>query len=174
MWGERERVVIVAHCILNQATRARWEGGGATRVEGMFSEIVEALARNGVGAIQMECPEFSLYGNPRPPRSKEEYEIQEFKEKCHEIAERAIRALRRMELVAVLGFENSPSCGVERTTRTIKDSMVISPGQGHLMEALQQQMIPIGLKPPFIGVNLKDDGVTESLRKLKGLIDKDK
>ncbi|MCK5319417.1 MAG: hypothetical protein KAJ55_16010, partial [Anaerolineales bacterium] len=67
MTGNRDKVVFVVHCVLNQTTRARWGEGGASREGGMVSEVVSLLMRQGIGAIQMECPEFSLYGNPRPP-----------------------------------------------------------------------------------------------------------
>ena len=107
--------MIVAHCIMNQSTRARWEGGGATRVKGAVEEVIYPLVKQGVGIIQMECPEQALYGNPRPPKSRDEYDTPEFKGKCSETAKRALRALgdgKTMELIAVLGFEGSPSCGV--------------------------------------------------------------
>ncbi|RLI09377.1 hypothetical protein DRO42_04375, partial [Candidatus Bathyarchaeota archaeon] len=78
MTRPRDKVAFVSHCILNQATRARWEGGGARRERGMLRDVVETLLSHGVGAVQMECPEFSLYGNPRPPRSKDDYDTPEF------------------------------------------------------------------------------------------------
>jgi len=53
MFRKREKVAFVSHCILNQATRAWWRGGGASRERGMLRDIVEVLLRHGVGAIQM-------------------------------------------------------------------------------------------------------------------------
>jgi len=93
----RDRVAIVAHCILNQAARAWWGEGGASREKGMVSDVVGLLARHGVGVIQMGCPEFSLYGNPRRPRSREESDTPEFREKCREIAIQA-----RVEIEALM------------------------------------------------------------------------
>jgi predicted secreted protein len=171
--GSRDRVVIAAHCILNQSTRARWEGGGATRVNGGIEEVIDPLVKHGVGIIQMECPEQALFGNPRPPKSRDDYDIPEFKEKCSEIAERALRALedgKAMELIAVLGFEGSPSCGVERPTRTIEGSHTDSPGEGHLIEALRQKMKEKGCDAPFIGVGLRDEEMSSALRRLESLL----
>jgi predicted secreted protein len=169
----RDLVVIVSHCILNQSTRARWEGGGATRIKGVIEEVIETLVKHGVGIIQMECPEQALYGNPRPPKSRDDYDTPEFKGKCSEIAERALRALgdgRAMELISVLGFEGSPSCGVKRTTRTIEGSHTESPGEGHLIEALRFKMREKGYDSPFIGVGLREEEMSSALRRLESLL----
>jgi len=167
----RDRVVILAHCIMNQATRARWEGGGATRTEGAIKEIITPLLEHGIGIIQMECPEQTLYGNPRPPKSRDDYDTPEFKEKCREIAVRAMQTIEKStELIAALGFEGSPSCGVERTTRTIKGSHAESPGEGHLIEALRKEMKEKGLDTPIIGVGLREGEMNLALRKLESLL----
>jgi uncharacterized protein YbbK (DUF523 family) len=145
----------------------------------MVSEVVSLLMRQGIGAIQMECPEFSLYGNPRPPRSREEYDTPEFKGRCREIA---IQACERMEALiegrgdleievsAILGFEGSPSCGVERTTRTINGERQRTLGRGHLIEALQRELRRRGMEVPFLGVSLRVEG-GEALRRLEAFIE---
>ena len=107
----RDRGVIIAYYILNQATRAMWDGGGTARTEGTIEEIMTPLLEHGVGIIQMECPEQTLDRNPRPPKSKNDYDTPEFKEKCREIAMRAVQTIENgpPELIAALGFEGSPS-----------------------------------------------------------------
>lgn len=164
MAPRREKVAFVCHCVLNQSTRAWWGDAGASRERGMVKKVVEALMGHGVGTVQMDCPEFGLYGNPRPPRSKDEYYTTEFRHCCREIATEAcdkIKALLEkgrdptVDVVAVIGFENSPSCGVERTTCTIEGRNVSSPGRGHLMDALEDEMRRRGLDAPFVGVSLK-------------------
>jgi predicted secreted protein len=146
----------------------------------MVSEVVGILMRHGVGAIQMECPEFNLYGNPRPLRSREEYDTPEFKGKCREIA---IQACERMEALmedggdpeievrAILGFEGSPSCGVELTTRTINGEPRRAPGRGHLVEALQRELRRRGMEVPFLGVSLRAEEGREALRRLEAIIE---
>jgi hypothetical protein len=146
----------------------------------MIPEIAGFLASHGVGVIQMECPEFSLYGNPRPPKSKDDYDTPRFKAKCRDIAQRTLNALGTgkhgqppgMEPVAVLGFENSPSCGVERTSKTIEGSMSPSPGRGHLMDALEREMELRGFNTPYIGVSLRDDDIRRALDKLENIFQK--
>jgi len=178
MVQRREKVAFVSHCILNQATRARWEGGGASRERGMFRDVVEVLLSHGVGAVQMGCPEFSLYGNPRPPRSKDGYDIPEFRERCREIAEHACDLMERFlegtappgfRIVAVLGVENSPSCGVVRVSRTVEGEIVSRPGRGHLMDALEAEMRLRGIDVPMIGVSFRPGEREDGLRRLGGL-----
>jgi len=156
---------------MNQSTRARWEGGGAARTEGTIDEIITPILNHGVGIIQMECPEQTLYGNPRPPKSRDDYDTPEFKEKCREIAVRAMQTIEKStELIAALGFEGSPSCGVERTTRTINGSHAESPGEGHLIEALRHEMREKGLDAPIIGVGLREGELSLALGKLESLL----
>jgi predicted secreted protein len=167
-----DRVVILAHCIVNQSTRARWQGGGATRTEGTITDVITPLIEHGIGIIQMECPEQTLYGNPRHPRSRDDYEIPVFKDKCREIAVRTTQAIENSasKLIAVLGFEGSPSCGVERTTRTIEGSHAESPGEGHLIEAIRQEMREKGLDAPIIGVGLREGEMRVALGKVGTLL----
>jgi predicted secreted protein len=179
---KRDKVAFVSHCILNQATRAWWEEGGASRERGMVSDVVDLLMRHGVGTIQMGCPEFSLYGNPRPPCSWEEYNTPEFKEKCREMAIQTCEKMETLtereaepviEITAILGFEGSPSCGVERTTRTIRGERRRAPGRGHLIEALRREMKSRGLQVTFLGVSLREDERRDALRKLRAIVTDD-
>ncbi|MFQ6053892.1 MAG: hypothetical protein ACE5OO_06685 [Candidatus Bathyarchaeia archaeon] len=174
----RDKVVLLSHCILNQATRAWWEGGGASRGRGMLGDVVEVLLRHGVGAVQMECPEFSLYGNPRPPKSKEGYDTPEFKKRCREIAHRACDLMARcseggeafgIEVLAVIGVENSPSCGVTKVSRPVGGERISRPGRGHLIDALMDEMQRRGLVVPMIGVSLKPEDREASIRELEAL-----
>jgi predicted secreted protein len=175
---ESERVVLVSHCILNQSTRARWGGGGARRDTGILRDLVDLLMAEGIGVVQIDCPEFSLFGNPRRPRTKEGYDTPEFREICSQIAGRTcdrIAAFQRtgptgIEVVAVLGMEGSPSCGVGRTPRIIDDEGVDASEPGLLIETLMEKMRNMGLETPILGMSLREDEGEERLRALKALI----
>jgi predicted secreted protein len=78
MIDSRGRVALVAYCILNQITRAWWGEDEVSRGEGMVSDFVGFLMRHGISTVQMGCPKFSPFDNPREPRSKEGYDKQEF------------------------------------------------------------------------------------------------
>ncbi len=169
----------MCHCVLNQSTRAWWGSGGARREEGMVSDVVGTLMSHGVGAVQMGCPEFSLHGNPRPPQSRDEYDTPEFRHRCREIAASACDAMKSLqekgrnplvEVVAVVGVENSPSCGVEWTTRTIDGESKVSRGRGLLIEALEEEMQRRELDVPLIGVSMKADEREDCLSRLRALV----
>jgi predicted secreted protein len=179
MIPRRQQVAFVCHCILNQSTRAWWGAGGAKREKGMVSEVVSTLMSHGVGMVQIDCPEFSLYGNPRPPRSRDEYDTPEFRRRCREIAASACDAMEnlkekgrdpRVDVIAVVGVENSPSCGVEWTTRTIDGESRASRGRGLLIEAVEDEMRQRGLDAPLIGVSMKEDEREEGLKRLRAFV----
>jgi predicted secreted protein len=178
MDDESDRVVMVSHCILNQSTRARWGGGGARRDTGILRNVLEMLMDEGVGVVQIDCPEFSLFGNPRRPRTKEGYDTPEFREVCGQIAGRVcdrIVAFQKtgpmgVEVVAVLGVEGSPSCGVGRTPRIIDDEGVDAPEPGLLMETLMDEMRRMEIETPIMGMSLREGEGEERLRALKALI----
>lgn len=53
-----KKVVLLSHCILNENTRYL---GGACR-SGCITEIVEQSSKNGLGIVQMPCPEQIAWG----------------------------------------------------------------------------------------------------------------
>ena len=174
MSNQRNKIAFVSHCILNQATRAEWAGGKARRETGMLRNVVEIFLDNGIGAIQLDCPEFNLYGNPRQPRSKDGYDTPIFIDHCREIAvgacdlmERYINGETPSSIVAIVGVENSPSCGINNVTRTVNGEDKHLPGKGHLMEALEAEMLCRGIDIPMIGVSLNHEKQKEELFKFK-------
>jgi predicted secreted protein len=56
-----KRVIFVAHCLLNQNTRYL---GGAFR-RGCVDEFVEGIRQEGLGIVQMHCPEQCAWGGVR-------------------------------------------------------------------------------------------------------------
>jgi predicted secreted protein len=173
------KLVLVSHCILNQFTRAWWGSGGASRDGGVVVDAIDAISDCGAGVIQMECPEFSLYGNPRDPQTKDGYDTPKFRERCQEIAVRACDRVEEMtkkdvdppiKLMCTLGMEGSPSCGVHRTPREVEGGTRDSDERGHLMVALELEMRRRGIHAPMIGFSLRGNEREESLRKLKELL----
>ena len=127
------RVVVLAHCLLNVNTRYL---GGAGRA-GCVREVVETCADAGLGMVQLPCPEerawggvlkrrlLLLYGSSRwlpapvrrallPPALA--YTRWVYRGLARGTA-RQLADYRRsgMDVVAVVGVDGSPSCGVART-----------------------------------------------------------
>lgn len=68
--------------------------------------------------------------------------------------------------MAVVGVENSPSCGVSRVSRTMGGEIVSLPGRGHLMDALEAEMHRRGIEVPLVGVSLRPGEREDGLRRL--------
>jgi predicted secreted protein len=62
---ERSRkVIFLSHCLLNENTRY---AGGATR-RGIVEEVIRPCLVEGLGVVQMPCPEQIAWGGVLKPR----------------------------------------------------------------------------------------------------------
>jgi predicted secreted protein len=88
MWNDKRsgKIAIVAHCLLNQNSRAQ----GLVKKPTTVIEVLDFLAYNGIGIIQMPCPEITYAGVLREPRTKEEYNTDLFRKHCRKIAEEIV------------------------------------------------------------------------------------
>lgn len=156
-------VVVVAHCILNQATRWFWNSDSGAWTEGFVSDFLEGLKLMGIGLYQLPCPEFGLLGNPRRPMTRDDYEVLPgFIVHCKALAVNALRDLKafrelstkpKIEILAIIGIEGSPSCGVEFTSRRIAETSVRVAGKGIFMELLEELIVSEGLNIAFYGLD---------------------
>jgi len=159
------KVVALAHCILNQSTRW-WKDGKELR-RGLIREVIDALASMRIGAVQMPCPEFSFCGNPRPSRTKEEYRsLPGFMMHCRRLAKAMAENLKglttlskrpKIKIVAVVGIERSPTCGVELTPykRVGREEFEYRRMKGLFMEALEEELESLGISVPMLGLDLR-------------------
>jgi predicted secreted protein len=162
-YAHSKYIVAVAHCILNQTTRWFWNDGSGAWTEGFISDFLERLKPIGIGLYQLPCPEFSLLGNPRKPMTRDEYEIfPGFVNHCRILAESVLRELKafrelsikpRLEILAIIGIEGSPSCGVEFTSHKISDTSVRVTGRGIFMELLEKLALSEKLDIAFYGLD---------------------
>ena len=79
----------------------------------------------------MPCPELTFAGFKRSPRAKQEYDTPDYRRHCRQIALSTASMLKefvkgKVDLVALLGIKNSPSCSVGNSKN----------GTGILMEEL--------------------------------------
>jgi len=137
------KIVIVAHCILNQNSRVQ----GIAYYAGMINEIVDVLRKHEVGIIQMPCPELTYAGLLRPSQTKEQYGTPAFRRYCRQIASSTTDQVEEyvrngFKVLAVLGVEGSPTCGVEANL-------------GILMEELKSELKKRKVEVPMKGVRQK-------------------
>ena len=158
------RVIVLSHCILNRSTRW-WQNGKSTRNNrGLTIQILNLLSRLEIGVIQLPCPEFTFCGNPRPPRTRDEYaSLPGFQQHCANLADEASRYLRDLiekaqkppiRILAIVGVERSPTCGVKCTPIGKGGSKRYIEEKGIFIEMLMERLEEEGLKIPVVGVDL--------------------
>ncbi|MEM2740003.1 MAG: hypothetical protein QXQ29_04305, partial [Candidatus Bathyarchaeia archaeon] len=155
------RLALVSHCILNQSVRY-WPPGTKLERPVFPLEIVSKLYRMGFSLLQLPCPEFLFKGNPRPPYTRTEYEMMDgFLDHCRRLASESVSSIERIidlsiepriELVAVVGVERSPSCAVFKVPVSSKDGRIYVDGKGVLMDILEEELRSRGFHPRFISV----------------------
>jgi predicted secreted protein len=89
--GRSGKIALIAHCILNQNSRAI----GLAKRPSTVTEIVDFLARNRIGIIQMPCPEVVYAGVPRHPQTKDQCDNGTFRWQCKKIAKKAVNQIRQ-------------------------------------------------------------------------------
>lgn len=128
------RIVLLAHCILNQSAVVE----PLVRAAGALEGIVRACLEAEVGIIQLPCPEAAARGPGRAPAERSDYDTAEHRALCRELIEpiRAQVAAYRQagyEIVGLIGIGDSPSCGLATT----HEGRAV-PGRGVFMEELLQ------------------------------------
>lgn len=177
-----KKIVVVSHCILNQNAKVE----GLSRFPGVITPIVDFLVKSGAGIIQMPCPETTYLGIRRWQHVKEQYDTPAFREHCRKLASSVVDQLEDYQesgykIMAVLGMNGSPSCGVDRTPRNPTWGGMIPeklpkqeqvPEKGVYMETLEAEMKRQKLDIPIIGVpEYPEVGVLEeAVSKLRKLL----
>lgn len=119
-----KRILLVSHCILNQNTVI----DGEARALGAIPSALDWMKEEGVGVVQLPCPEFTLLGLDRPSMTYEQYDHSKYRDHCRKILIPTMEQLEEYkrcgyEITGVLGIQSSPSC---------------DPSRGVFMEELQK------------------------------------
>ncbi|MEM1607430.1 MAG: 2-thiouracil desulfurase family protein [Candidatus Bathyarchaeia archaeon] len=154
------KIIVLSHCLLNKSTRWWQDGKPVERNIGLVAEVVEFSLRHSIGVFQMPCPEFTFCGNPRPSRTKDEYEaLPGFKEHCDRLARSVVEQLNnlvsmsvkpRIQILAIIGVKRSPSCAVSSVIRIVGDEARLVKEKGIFMDALMKHMLERGLSAQFL------------------------
>lgn len=107
-----KKLILLSHCILNQNSvvlpLARSKGG---------FPIAKALFDEGIGIIQLPCPEFKFLGPERKPMNKEEYDIPEYRTLCRDLFTPILEDIKKYlaqdySLLGIVGINESPTCSI--------------------------------------------------------------
>lgn len=162
---------MVCHCLLNPHSRVE----GLARCPGAHP-VVSALNERDFGVIQLPCPELAVDGLDRPPRAIEDYDTVEYRAMCSELAEEISRSVALYErkgvrVVALMGVEGSPSCGVSITNTKVGAEgtgaiSVRGPGSGVFIQELRDRLEPHGVRFAGVDAHEADMGVSSAMSAL--------
>lgn len=155
------KIVVVSHCILNVHSLE----DGLAIYPGLEEDIIKALVEMGVGIFQIPCPEMGISGIFRKPLPKEAYEHSKIRKKYGELADSiaeqiALFKKKDYEIVAVLGAEGSPTCGISLVGKwkdpikkgRFPDDVIFVEGMGVFMEEFKQSLEKKEIRPYWIGI----------------------
>ena len=107
-----KKLILLSHCILNQNSvvlpLARSKGGFL---------IAKSILDEGIGIIQLPCPEFKFLGPERKPMNKEEYDSPEYRSLCRDLFVPILQDIKKYlaqdySLLGILGINESPTCSI--------------------------------------------------------------
>lgn len=111
-------MVILAHCILNANSKVK----GLSLYPGAVRDIVLKYMDEGVGIIQLPCPELTYEGLKRWGKCRNQYDHPRYRKHCREILEQVVDQIEEYVnngyvVEGIVGIDGSPSCGVNITCR---------------------------------------------------------
>ncbi|TFH15659.1 DUF523 domain-containing protein [Candidatus Bathyarchaeota archaeon] len=163
MTKRSNKIAVFCHCMLNVHSLEN----NLAEYPGLEEDIVQTAIKQGVGFVQLQCPETRLHGIERQPMPKDSYDKPHIKENYRNQAKAEVKQLKEFvkngaEIVAVIGAEASPSCGIHYVARwkpgtdpkdrKWPDTVDFVEGRGVYMEELESLLDSEGIKPIWIGV----------------------
>ncbi len=179
------KVVVVSHCLLNVHSLE----DGLAVYPGLEEDLFRVLIEKGVGIFQIPCPEMEVSGIFRKPLPKDSYEHSTIRKKYKRLADSISKQLamflkKKYEIVAVLGAEVSPTCGISLVGKwkdpvkkgRFPDDIEFVEAMGVFMEEFKDSLKTKGIHPHWIGIPGKSLRTTdpksleETLVKIKEIL----
>lgn len=166
-------VIFACHCLLNANAKVC----GLAKYAGVHAQLLELLARQDIGVIQLPCPEILHMGPGRWWQTRSQYDIPAYRDLCNRLAKDAadlasVYAASQCRVLGVLGVEGSPSCGVNEVydaadwggqPREIDLSNCRVKGSGLFVDALNAAFARRSLDIPIIGISSTAKDLVEIL-----------
>jgi predicted secreted protein len=111
-----KRILVVCHCLLNANAKVY----PLASCEGVYRQVVAKSIDQGVGLLQLPCPETVYLGLNRWGMTREQYDHPTFRECCRQMLLPSIAQITGFanagyQILGVIGMDGSPNCGVNRT-----------------------------------------------------------
>ena len=156
------RLVLAAHCLLNHNAIS----DGMADYPGTHEEVARLLLEEGVGILQLPCPELCCLGLDRGDplgasrpvtventRIRREMERPEAAARLDALVEQVLLQAREyhrhgFSILGIVGVNRSPCCGVETTSENGRETA----GRGVFLQRLLDALAAEGLYLPAVGV----------------------
>ncbi len=174
----RRRIVLIAQCLVNPYCRVHILGQNFP----LSKELMSYFMEKRVGVIQYSCPETTAMGLMRNPQGRQQYDNIFFREHCKELLKVPMLMVReflenKYRLVAFIGLENSPTCGIHWGRHKVNRYQTESPVpvdqpdpddpvlMGIMAEILAEELARDGVLVPFLEFPALSDPQSEKRRK---------
>lgn len=158
-----KRVVLIAQCLVNPYCRVHVLGQNFE----LSQQLTDFLMEKRVGIIQYPCPETTAMGLKRNPQGRQQYDNIFFRNHCKDLLKIPMLMVREFiknsyRLVAFVGLENSPTCGIHWGKHKVNKYQTESPMpvdnpvagepvlKGIMAEILSEELANENIKVPFI------------------------
>jgi predicted secreted protein len=173
-----KKVVLVAHCILNQNAKI----DRCASFPGMVPEIVRVLLDAGVGIVQMPCPELMALGldrgvepgvavtieseDTRVERRMQAGEVLALCRRASAGLVYQVKEYRRngFDVLGVIGVNGSPTCGIEAGWADDRETS----RPGVFIKILKDELDHAGIDLPMRGVKVYR--LEEAVKQVKELV----
>lgn len=170
-----KKILILAHCLLNTASKLKSSEEGLEAEDKLRKKLIQLALEKDMHILQLPCPEFTLYGPRRWGHAKKQFENPFFRRHSQEILQPIVDQIEAyyqedelFEVVAVVGVDGSPSCGVDYTYSSdhwlgefsgrpsdIKDDLKTIEREkkpGYFMEILKEELDKRNIPMNFVGL----------------------
>ncbi|PLX88026.1 MAG: hypothetical protein C0618_05310 [Desulfuromonas sp.] len=163
-----KKILIVCHCLLNANAKVY----PLASCGGVYTQAVGDSVAEGVGLLQLPCPETVYLGINRWGMTREQYDTPHFRESCREMLKPSIAQIKSFanagyQLIGIIGMDGSPNCGVSRTcmgysggeinvegiVEAQRENLLFSSGKGVFIEVLSTMLDEEQIDIPFTAID---------------------
>lgn len=181
-----KNIILLSHCLLNPLSQVRAENERES-----MEPLLTWLTKNKIGIIQLACPETEVYGLRRWGHVREQFDNINYRKTCRSMINQKLDEVREYinngcRLLAVVGIDGSPSCGINFSCSSedwggeissIKDFTKIKNINyphipGIYMEELKKIFFENSIRTNFIAYNSMDR-VSALVKNLESILEKD-
>ena len=115
-----KKIIVLSHCLINPFSKVVSFKESNEEFEMKKKELLSLFFENGVGILQLPCPETTCYGLKRWGHVKEQFDTPHFREVSDLLLKEPINQIEEyinngFSVLGIIGINGSPSCGVDKT-----------------------------------------------------------